>query len=147
MRVRTRESRGGGRPGDLGPARPRRARPRRRRRVASGVRAWRRYHILIGSGAHADRPPPDALRRSRRGLLGGLVLGARSLIYGYASPAGNKPLVLSGRLREAAAPRLHETSKFVSAIVRPGGLRPGGEGWRISVRVRLMHAQVRRMIL
>jgi hypothetical protein len=26
-------------------------------------------------------------------------------------------------------------------------MRPGGEGWRITLRVRLMHAQVRRMIL
>jgi hypothetical protein len=34
----------------------------------------------------------------RPGLLGGLVLGLRSLVYGYAAPAGNKPLVFSGRL-------------------------------------------------
>jgi hypothetical protein len=83
----------------------------------------------------------------RTGLLGGIVLGARSLIMGYASPAGNKPLVLSGRLREAAAPRLHETSRFVRAVISQGGMRRGGEGWRITLRVRLMHAQVRRMIL
>ena len=83
----------------------------------------------------------------RTGLLGGIVLGARSLILGYASPAGNKPLVLSGRLRAAAAPRLHETSRFVQAVVRTGGMRVGADGWRITLRVRLMHAQVRRMIL
>jgi hypothetical protein len=83
----------------------------------------------------------------RTGILGGIVLGARSLILGYASPAGNKPLVMSGRLREAAGPRLHETSRFVQAIIRPGGVRPGHDGWRITLRVRLMHAQVRRMIL
>ena len=82
----------------------------------------------------------------RAGLLGGLVLGGRALIFGYASPAGNKPLVFSGRLREAAGPRLHETSRFVQAIMRRGELRPGGAGWRITLRVRLMHAQVRRMI-
>lgn len=83
----------------------------------------------------------------RAGILGGIVLGARSLVFGYASPAGNKPLVLSGRLREAAAPRLHETSRFVSSVVRAGGLQPGEAGWRITLRVRLMHAKVRRMIL
>lgn len=82
----------------------------------------------------------------RTGLLGGIVLGARSLILGYASPAGNKPLVLSGRLREAAAPRLHETSRFVRAVVTADAMRPGGEGWRITLKVRLMHARVRRMI-
>jgi len=83
----------------------------------------------------------------RTGLIGGIVLGARSLILGYASPAGNKPLVLSGRLRAAAAPRLHETSRFVQAVVREGGMHVGADGWRITLRVRLMHAQVRRMIL
>lgn len=83
----------------------------------------------------------------RTGLLGGLVLALRALIHGYAAPAGNKPLILSGRLREAAAPRLHETSRFVQAVVRAGGLRVGAEGWRITLRVRLMHAKVRRMIL
>jgi hypothetical protein len=34
----------------------------------------------------------------RAGPLGGAVLGARSLVLGYASPGGNKPLVFSGRL-------------------------------------------------
>jgi hypothetical protein len=83
----------------------------------------------------------------RAGILGGIVLGTRSLVLGYASPAGNKPLVLSGRLREAAAPRLHETSRFVQSVVRAGSVRPGADAWRITLRVRLMHAKVRRMIL
>ncbi len=107
---------------------------------------------LIGE---ARRVPPwvdwDRIDRAgrfflRTGLLGGLVLGGRSLILGYASPGGNKPLVLSGRLREAAAPRLHETSRFVRAVVRKDGMRPGGQGWKITLRVRLMHARVRQMI-
>jgi hypothetical protein len=83
----------------------------------------------------------------RAGPLGGAVLGARSLVLGYASPAGNKPLVLSGRLKEQAPTRLNETARFVQAVCRPGGMRPFADGWRITVKVRLMHAQVRRMIL
>jgi hypothetical protein len=82
----------------------------------------------------------------RAGLAGGLVLGMKSLVMGYASPGGNKPLVFSGRLREQAARRLSETSRFVQAVSRPGGMRPGGEGWAITVKVRVMHAQVRRLI-
>jgi hypothetical protein len=42
----------------------------------------------------------------RTGFLGGIVLGFRSLVAGYCSPAGNKPLAFSGRLREAAPRRL-----------------------------------------
>lgn len=83
----------------------------------------------------------------RTGMAGGIVLGAKSLVLGYVSPAGNKPLVLSGRLRQQASRRLNETSRFVQAVCRPNGLRRHGDGFAITVKVRLMHAQVRRMIL
>jgi hypothetical protein len=83
----------------------------------------------------------------RSGFLGGIVLGTKSLVHGYASPAGNKPLVLTGRLESQALRRLNETARFVQAVCRPRGMRPGGDGWQIAIRVRLMHAQVRRMIL
>ncbi len=83
----------------------------------------------------------------RAGPLGGLVLGLKSLVLAYASPAGNKPLVLSGRLTEQAARRLNETARFVAATITPGGLRPGAAGWQVTLKVRLIHAQVRRMIL
>lgn len=83
----------------------------------------------------------------RAGILGGIVLGAKALIHGYASPGGNKPLMFSGRLHQQAARRLNETARFVQAVCRPGGLRPDGDGFAITIKVRLMHAQVRRMLL
>lgn len=83
----------------------------------------------------------------RAGPLGGMVLGLKSLVLGYASPAGNKPLILSGRLEEQAARRLSETARFVQATIAPGGMRPHGLGWQLTLNVRLIHAQVRRMIL
>ncbi len=83
----------------------------------------------------------------RAGILGGLVLGAMSLPLGYASPGGNKPLVFSGRLTEQAPRRLAETSRFVQAVCRPRGVRPGSDGFKITLKVRLMHAHVRRMLL
>jgi len=83
----------------------------------------------------------------RAGVIGGMVLGARSLVLGYAAPAGNKPLVFSGRLKEQASRRLNETARFVQAVSRPGGMRPFADGWQITLKVRLIHAQVRAMIL
>lgn len=82
----------------------------------------------------------------RSGPVGGMVLGARSLILGYASPAGNKPLVLTGRLKTDATHRLAETSRFVKEVCMPGGMEPGGEGHRLTMHVRLMHARVRMML-
>lgn len=83
----------------------------------------------------------------RAGLLGGIALGLCSLVHGYAAPAGNKPLAFSGRLKERADRRLAETGKFVADVTEREGLRPGARGWRSVLRVRLMHAQVRRLLL
>lgn len=80
------------------------------------------------------------------GMAGGLSLGVRSLVRGYAAPAGNKPLVLSGQLQSRAARRIGETAAFVHAVYQPGGLL-GGEAVALCGRVRLMHARVRYLCL
>ncbi len=100
-------------------------------------------------------PPPwfdrDRVARAgrllfRAGPLGGVVLGARSLVSGYCSPAGNKPLVLTGRLTgPGQSQRLAETGAFVNAVCLPGGLEAGAMGFVTAVRVRRMHAVVRRL--
>jgi hypothetical protein len=79
----------------------------------------------------------------RTGLLSGLVLAARSIVLGYASPAGNKPLILAGGLMERAPKRLNETARYVRGLIVPAGLRRFGEGYAASLHVRLMHANVR----
>jgi hypothetical protein len=98
---------------------------------------WVDWNVVDGGG--------EVLLRA--GVLGGLVLGLKSLVLGYTSPAGNKPLVFSGRLQEQASRRVNETAKFVQATITPGAMRPHREGWRITLKVRLMHAHVRGMIL
>jgi hypothetical protein len=82
----------------------------------------------------------------RSGVLGGIVLAAASLVLGYASPGGNKPLIFSGRLKDRAMRRLAETSRFVQAVGQVDGFRRTGDAFAITVRVRLMHAQVRSML-
>src|SRR5690554_6663809 len=82
----------------------------------------------------------------RTGVLGGITLGGKSLIEGYCAPAGNKPLAMSGRLKDQAAMRLNETARFVEAVGTPEGMRPGNAGFSITLKVRLMHAGVRALI-
>lgn len=105
--------------------------------------------------AQLDRVPfwvdPARLDRGgaaflRAGLLGGMVLGAYSLVAGYCSPAGNKPLALSGRLASDASRRLAETARFVQAVSAPGGMVRQGDGFKAMVKVRLMHASIRQML-
>lgn len=82
----------------------------------------------------------------RSGLFGVLAIGLVSLPLSYSSPAGNKPLVFSGQLIKRAARRLGETGRFVYLTSQPGALRRFGDGFRATVKVRLMHAQVRRLL-
>lgn len=79
----------------------------------------------------------------RNGLLAGFVLGFKSLVLGYCSPGGNKPLVFSGRLTGDVNRRLSETARFVEAVSYPDGVRFGAPGFVAAVRVRLIHARVR----
>jgi hypothetical protein len=83
----------------------------------------------------------------RTGLPGGIILGAKSLCHGYCSPGGNKPLVMTGRLEgNSLAMRLAETGRYVVETCRSGGLRRHAPGYVITLRVRIMHAAVRRLL-
>jgi hypothetical protein len=116
------------------------------RPLPAELRALRASLSTLPFWADLDRARRGGEVLIRTGFFGGLVLGFRSLVAGYCSPAGNKPLVFSGRFREAAARRLGETSRFVSLVYQPGSLAPGAPGWIAAARVRLMHAEIRRLL-
>lgn len=84
----------------------------------------------------------------RTGFIGGTVLGAKSLVTGYCSPGGNKPLVFTGQLERSARVgyRIAETCRFVVDVCERGGMRRFSPGFASTVRVRIMHATVRHLI-
>ncbi len=82
----------------------------------------------------------------RGGLISGFVLGFKSLMLGYCSPAGNKPLAMSGRLQSDVQRRLSETAAFVEAVSSPNGMQWGGAGLQAAVRVRLIHSRIRQSL-
>ena len=79
--------------------------------------------------------------------LGFAVLAMLSLPLIYSWPAGNKPLALSGQLMHRASQRLKDTTRYVFSVCQPDGLSRFSEGFAMTVRVRLIHAQVRRLLL
>ncbi|WCL47776.1 oxygenase MpaB family protein [Leptospira sp. GIMC2001] len=83
----------------------------------------------------------------RAGGLGAAALLCHSLPTGYLDPEGSRPLLFSGRLVQRAPRRLMETARYVYECIKPGGMERFGNGFKICVRVRLMHAQVRRLLL
>lgn len=113
----------------------------------ASVRALLQAHERVPAWVDTARVQRAGRLFFRTGPLGGLVLGARSLVSGYAAPAGNKPLALTGTLAADGSRRLAETGRYVAAVSSPDGLVAGAPGWAITLRVRLMHAHVRWLLL
>jgi hypothetical protein len=69
----------------------------------------------------------------------------QSLFWGYSNGAAVKPLAWTGEMRtaEASLGRLVETGQWLQAVIRPAAVRPHADGWRATIRVRLLHARVR----
>jgi hypothetical protein len=83
----------------------------------------------------------------RGGAWTGLAFNCASLAAGYRSAAAVKPLMFTGRLVQMAYRRAQETGRWMLAATSPGGLRRDCEGFKETVRVRIIHASVRRRIL
>ena len=71
-------------------------------------------------------------------LLGG------ALIESFAVARGAKVLAATGRLERETRKRVYETASMVRDLFLPGGLSTNGKGTEALVRVRLLHAWVRR---
>ncbi len=80
---------------------------------------------------------------SRYSRASGIVLGAASLVSGYANSAASRPLELTGRYVENAGARTIEVASWLLAVNQPGGLGRFSDGFELTVRVRVIHALVR----
>lgn len=101
--------------------------------VAEDVPEWVDFD-LVDRGAGVVR---------RMGRTATDVLSQLSLIGGYRFGGPADLLVATGALSGASAMRrLGETETWTRAVTRPGGLRRDGEGFRLTVHVRVMHALV-----
>lgn len=80
----------------------------------------------------------------RLGLTGTMITGALGLLAGYRNGAVAKTLVMTGSLTEAAKRRIDETSQFIADVYDSQGMARASAGFKSAVRVRLVHAYVRR---
>lgn len=94
-----------------------------------------------------DRVERGSVAYWRTGLWIALSLNCAALASGYRSGIGNKPLVMTGRLVHMARRRQQETARWILAAATPGGLRRDQPGFKETVRVRIVHAHVRRRLL
>lgn len=79
--------------------------------------------------------------------LGGMAslraLLVTGLMAGYQLSAINRTLLATGALEKGASRRMAETTQWWMQVTAPGAMLPGGEGFRSTLKVRLIHAMVR----
>jgi hypothetical protein len=73
-------------------------------------------------------------------------LSAGALIRVYESPSIAAVLTGTGRLVDGADRRIRETGKWVATAMLPGSLRVGQPGYVATLQVRMLHANMRRLV-
>ena len=81
--------------------------------------------------------------RNSRIILASFVAGV--LIEGFMTNIA-KSFFITGRVRDQGVRRLQQNNRHLVESFLPGGLDREGDGWKLSVRLRIIHAQVRRLL-
>ena len=76
-------------------------------------------------------------------VLSAFVTGV--LIDGFSTLI-SKSFVQTGRIFDDGVRRLKQNNRHQMEIFWPGGLERYGDGWKLSVRIRFVHAQTRRLL-
>ena len=91
----------------------------------------------------SHQPGVLLFHKHSRLLLAGMLGGV--LVEGFSTNI-SKSFFITGRLRDQGVRRLQQNNRQMIELFFPGGLMRQGDGWKLSVRVRLVHAQVRRLL-
>lgn len=88
-------------------------------------------------------PGVHLFHKNSKLLLAGMLGGV--LVEGFSTNI-SKSFFITGRLRDQGVRRLQQNNRQMIELFFPGGLMRQGDGWKLSTRVRLVHAQVRRLL-
>jgi hypothetical protein len=111
--------------------------------AAPALKAYVEEITVVPAWVDRDQLVEGALAARRLGQNMADILLQLSLIGGYRFGGPTDLLVATGALSgEGSVRRLAETQKWTTTIGDPGSILPGGEAWRLTAHVRLMHAMV-----
>ncbi len=91
----------------------------------------------------SHQPGVRLFHKNSKLLLAGMLGGV--LVEGFSTNI-SKSFFITGRLRDQGVRRLQQNNRQMIELFFPGGMTRQGDGWKLSVRVRLVHAQVRRLL-
>lgn len=110
---------------------------------AQALRAFLIAHQVAPDWVDWARVKRGAQVMQGTGEHGMMVLRDAGLMAGYQAAAINQTLLKTGALERGAHRRIAETATWWLACTEEDGLKPGREGHRLTLHVRLMHALVR----
>ena len=73
-------------------------------------------------------------------FLAGFAAGA--IVEGFATRI-SKSFAITGRMIDDGVRRLKQNLRHLLDIFLPRGVEPSGDGWKLTLRIRLVHAKVR----
>ncbi len=91
----------------------------------------------------AFAPAVRMFHRNSPIILAAFVAGV--LIEGFTTNIA-KSFFITGRVRDQGVRRLGQNNRHMMEIFLPGGLYRYGDGWKLSVRIRIVHARVRHLL-
>ena len=91
----------------------------------------------------AFAPAVRMFHRNSQVILAAFVTGV--LIEGFTTNIA-KSFFITGRVRDQGTRRLGQNNRHMMEIFLPGGLYRQGDGWKLSVRIRIVHARLRHLL-
>lgn len=93
-----------------------------------------------------DQLHRGAIAYFRPGKLVSLTLTCAAIAAGNYGYGVTRPQALTGRFEDKAKARANETFRWLLAATEPGGMKRDKEGFKLTARVRVLHAFVRHMV-
>ena len=91
----------------------------------------------------AFAPGVRMFHRNSQVVLAAFVAGV--LIEGFTTNIA-KSFFITGRVRDQGIRRLGQNNRHMMEIFLPNGMYRYGDGWKLSVRIRIVHARIRRLL-
>ena len=93
---------------------------------------------------------PELARAATRGFIRNsniipAALAGAAIVEGFSTLI-SKSFRIRGRITQNGVRRLRQNLLHLADQYLPGGMEPGGDGWRLTLRIRLVHTQSRMLL-
>ncbi len=107
-------------------------------------------HLVREVAVIPDWYDPKLAQAATRGFIRNssiipAALAGAAIVEGFSTLI-SKSFRIRGRITQNGVRRLRQNLLHLADQYLPGGMEPGGDGWRLTLRIRLVHAQSRMLL-